>query len=1106
MKYAIATLISIIILFFSPFDSRAQCNNQDDYTALRALYLSSGGDNWTDNTNWPDSAFFANNVTVPVGLDMSMWYGISCEGIGRVKAVDLDRNKLTDIIPPELGNLTRLESLDLGLNGLTGEIPSELSNLTNLERLSLYLNDLTGEIPSDLGNLTNLKELSLYLNDLTGEIPSDLGNLTNLKELSIYSNDLTGQIPSALGNLTNLKELSLYFNALTGEIPSALGNLTNLKYLSLNFNALTGEIPSALGNLTNLEWLSLGSNALTGEIPSALGNLTNLKHLSLNLNALTGEIPSALGNLTNLEWLSLGSNALTGQIPSALGNLTNLKDLSLNSNDLTGEIPSSALGNLTNLEELLLSSNALTGQIPSELGNLTNLERLLLGSNDLTGEIPSALGNLTAVIDLKLDNNMLSGCYHPSLLSLYQRLKGVATMNYISRGNNFDATWDEFGETGAGICDCDHCTTGLIRIDQDLDGCDSNDYIASTNFHLNVYHDTIMRTFLTFNDGGYVIPLDTGISRIVPEISQNYYTVTPDTISLSWPQDSMNLKHDICLTPNGDFDDLKVTIIPINLARPGFEADYKVIYENQGTTTLSGKVRFTYFDADVLTFVSASPVQDSISGNSLIWNYQDLGPFEKRELMVTMKLNTPTDMPPLLGGEELNYTATIFPLADDETPGDNVFNLNQNVVNSYDPNDKTCLEGSVITEDMIGAEVNYLIRFENTGTASAINIKVTDTIDTDVFDISSLRLVDASHNCSYEIENEKVVYFYFDQIFLSHEDEFNDGYVAFSLNTKSTLSIGDSLTNHADIYFDFNPPIRTNTSTTHVKEIIPLELSISATKENICVGEQAKLQGLARGGSGNYSFSWTSDQVGFLSTQTNVFDNPIETRIYYLAMSDGENTLNDTLQIVVNENPVLEADVMDVSCFGVCDGSAVLDVTGGQWPYSYNLNTENLCADTYEVQAIDFNGCKDSKLFEVKQPEEFVITNIELDSTYFYSGGEGAIKETFEINEHFLVLSLEDGNGCIAKDSVALSFTTQTDLSEHIQIFPNPVNKTLIIKSDYEFEQIVLFDALGRTKLEHRFLNPSSEFKLDLENLSSGIYMVELKGELFRYVQKVYKN
>ena len=67
------------------------------------------------------------------------------------------------------------------------------------------------------------------------------------------------------------------------------------------------------------------------------------------------------------------------------------------------------------------------------------------------------------------------------------------------------------------------------------------------------------------------------------------------------------------------------------------------------------------------------------------------------------------------------------------------------MVNSYDPNDKTCLEGKNVTSEVIGEYVHYVIRFENTGTYNAQNITITDYIDTAKFDISTLQPLTGSH-------------------------------------------------------------------------------------------------------------------------------------------------------------------------------------------------------------------------------------------------------------------------------------------------------------------------------------------------------------------------
>ena len=283
---------------------------QIERDALVALYNSTGGANWTNNTGWMGAA----------GTECG-WFGVNCAN-GNIVYLALYNNTLSGSIPSELGNLTNLTYLNLYNNSLGGSIPPELGNLTNLTYLSLHTNSLSGSIPHELGNLTNLRSLNLHTNSLSGGIPSELGNLTNLTKLNLYNNSLGGSIPSELGNLTNLTTLYLVNNSLSGSIPSELGNLTSLTTLNLRNNSLSGSIPFLLGNLTNLTDLDLSGNSLSGSISSGLGNLTNLTYLYLDSNSLTGSIPSELGNLTNLTDLSLSSNSLTGPLPQWLSDLS----------------------------------------------------------------------------------------------------------------------------------------------------------------------------------------------------------------------------------------------------------------------------------------------------------------------------------------------------------------------------------------------------------------------------------------------------------------------------------------------------------------------------------------------------------------------------------------------------------------------------------------------------------------------------------------------------------------------------------------------------------------------------------------------------------------
>jgi uncharacterized repeat protein (TIGR01451 family) len=134
------------------------------------------------------------------------------------------------------------------------------------------------------------------------------------------------------------------------------------------------------------------------------------------------------------------------------------------------------------------------------------------------------------------------------------------------------------------------------------------------------------------------------------------------------------------------------------------------------------------------------------------------------------------------------------------------------VINSHDPNDKTCLEGNTIAASEIGKYVHYNINFENIGTSEAINIVVKDTINRHMFDINSLQLLYASHPVETKIR-DSIVEFIFRGIHLPPSNGGpigGHGNVLFKIKTLPTLQVGDEIANTANIFFDYNHPIETN--------------------------------------------------------------------------------------------------------------------------------------------------------------------------------------------------------------------------------------------------------------------------------------------------------
>lgn len=308
------------------------------FTALRALYHATDGDNWDNSDNWLTDAPLAD------------WHGIRTDNEGRLISIYLNDNNLNGEIPAELGQLDHLEGLYLARNDLSGRIPQELGALQNLKALMLFDNDLTGSIPHQLGDLGNLEEMRLGDNRLSGNIPESLGRLSNLQTLYLAGNELRGRIPKSLGSLANLRQISLAANNLSGSVPVELANLENLTHLYIWNNQLTAEdFIRRIGDLDNLEVLDIGGNRIDGaQVLAQADNIPNLNGLGIHDSDISDadllEYMDDLHSL-NLDFLNIGANGLSdSRILARLANMKTLYRLAIHDNMFAGELPRAMTG------------------------------------------------------------------------------------------------------------------------------------------------------------------------------------------------------------------------------------------------------------------------------------------------------------------------------------------------------------------------------------------------------------------------------------------------------------------------------------------------------------------------------------------------------------------------------------------------------------------------------------------------------------------------------------------------------------------------------------------------------------------------------------------
>jgi len=154
--------------------------------------------------------------------------------------------------------------------------------------------------------------------------------------------------------------------------------------------------------------------------------------------------------------------------------------------------------------------------------------------------------------------------------------------------------------------------------------------------------------------------------------------------------------------------------------------------------------------------------------------------------------------------------------------------MTQALTCSYDPNDKLVSPNRPDSLGLLDKPIAYTIRFQNTGNAEAYNVVVTDTLSDDL-DMKTFRMIDTSHpdelTVVFNEDNNHIVNFRFDNIFLPDSTtnlEGSNGFVMYLISLKEDTPINTEINNTGHIYFDFNPAIVTNTTSTTMVDTFPV--------------------------------------------------------------------------------------------------------------------------------------------------------------------------------------------------------------------------------------------------------------------------------------------
>ena len=161
----------------------------------------------------------------------------------------------------------------------------------------------------------------------------------------------------------------------------------------------------------------------------------------------------------------------------------------------------------------------------------------------------------------------------------------------------------------------------------------------------------------------------------------------------------------------------------------------------------------------------------------------------------------------------------------------------QENVGAYDPNDKLAFPKGISTQHYIEAtdEIEYHIRFQNTGTDTAINVVLRDTLS-EFLDPATIRTGASSHNYDFELLDNGILKFSFLNIMLPDSNanlEASNGFVKFKIKQHPNNLPATLILNRAAIYFDFNAPVITE----EVYHIIAVPKVYEVSQLEICRGE-----------------------------------------------------------------------------------------------------------------------------------------------------------------------------------------------------------------------------------------------------------------------------
>jgi hypothetical protein len=376
---------------------------------------------------------------------------------------------------------------------------------------------------------------------------------------------------------------------------------------------------------------------------------------------------------------------------------------------------------------------------------------------------------------------------------------------------------------------CSENISGKVYYDSLNDCVDIGDY-GLPNILVSV--DSGLHYFFTDTNGEFISYLDPGPHNLAPTSNQLVYWYSncgPMPLNVNAPASpNMSSGNEIPFFPLPNVHDLKL-FINGTVARPGFQTNTYLTLKNQGTVNESGVLEL-FYDSILFTFDYAIPTPDSSGFGYVSWNYNNIPIFGSNDYLVTLTVGG-------VIGDTFTNSAQAGDLLLDTIPNDNINSFTDTIIGSFDPNDKqvfpkgTGPEGFITPYDTL---LEYLVRFQNTGTDTAFTVRIEDDLDLDL-DISTLQIGLSSHPYTVQLHERKLIFTFNNILLPDSGTDFagSNGMIQYFIEQNPSLTRGTEIKNTAEIYFDFNAAVVTNTVINTIEWATGTDEEITSLQESV---------------------------------------------------------------------------------------------------------------------------------------------------------------------------------------------------------------------------------------------------------------------------------